>query len=120
MRILLSFFFLFMTLQAKDLQYDSGKLLYFAKGCNGCHGTKAEGMNTYPALANRAEGFLAYKLKRFRAEISEKPIHDMMIPFAIGLSDKEITDLTYFLHRFVDTQTERYDIEFTSEGDGGS
>jgi len=119
-RIFLSIFFLFIALGAKDLQYDTGKLLYFDKGCNGCHGTKAEGMNTYPSLANRAEGFLAYKLKRFRAKISEKPIHDMMIPFAMGLSDKQIADLAYYLNHYVDTQTERYDIEFTSEGDGGS
>ena len=105
---------------ASSSDYEAGKNLYFGKGCNGCHGTKAEGMTTYPALANRAKGFLAYKLKRFRSEISDKQIQEMMIPFAIGLSDTEIDQLCIFLNEYVDEQTERYDIEYTTEGDGGS
>ena len=77
-------------------------------------------MNTYPALANRAKGFMAYKLKRFRSEISDKQIQEMMIPFAMELSDRDIEDLVTFLNEYVDEQTERYDIEYTTEGDGGS
>ncbi len=110
----------FSTLFALSESYEHGKTLYFEKGCNGCHGTKAEGMNTYPALANRAKGFLAYKLKRYRSGISDKQIQEMMIPFALGLSDKEIDDLSLFLNKYIDEQTERYDIEYTTEGDGGS
>jgi cytochrome c553 len=110
----------FTTIMASSSDYEAGKNLYFGKGCNGCHGTKAEGMTTYPALANRAKGFLAYKLKRFRSEISDKQIQEMMIPFAIGLSDTEIDQLCIFLNEYVDEQTERYDIEYTTEGDGGS
>ncbi len=110
----------FSTLFALSESYERGKTLYFEKGCNGCHGTKAEGMNTYPALANRAKGFLAYKLKRYRSGISDKQIQEMMIPFALGLSDKEIDDLSLFLNKYIDEQTERYDIEYTTEGDGGS
>ena len=120
MRIFLLTFLTFTALMSASTDYETGKILYFEKGCNGCHGTKAEGMNTYPPLANRARGFLAYKLRRFRSEISDKQIQEMMIPFAIGLSDKEIDQLALFLNEFVDEQTERYDIEFTSEGDGGS
>lgn len=77
-------------------------------------------MNTYPALANRAKGFMAYKLKRFRSEISDKQIQEMMIPFAIGLSDQNIEDLANFLSEYVDEQKERYNLEYTTEGDGGS
>nr|WP_298692328.1 c-type cytochrome [uncultured Sulfuricurvum sp.] len=33
--------------------YQQGKKLYFAKGCNGCHGVTAGGTNLYPALADR-------------------------------------------------------------------
>ncbi|WP_345977636.1 cytochrome c [Sulfurimonas sp. HSL3-7] len=120
MRILLPIFIAFGSLFALSDDYNAGKVLYFEKGCNGCHGTKAEGMTNYPALANRAKGFLAYKLRRFRSEISDKQIQEMMIPFAKGLSDKEIDQLTTFLNEYVDEQTERYDIEFTTEGDGGS
>lgn len=120
LRTLILVFIAFSTLFASSSDFKAGKTLYFEKGCNGCHGTKAEGMNTYPALANRAKGFLAYKLKRFRSEISDKQIQEMMIPFAMGLSDKEIDQLTTFLSDYVDEQTERYDIEYTTEGDGGS
>jgi len=77
-------------------------------------------MSSYPALANRAKGFLAYKLKRFRSKISDKQIQEMMIPFAEELSDREIDLLVTFLNEYVDEQKERYDIEFTNEGDGGS
>lgn len=120
MRILVLFLLTFNILLAFSESYERGKTLYFEKGCNGCHGTKAEGMNTYPALANRAKGFMIYKLKRFRSEISDKQIQEMMIPFAMGLSDQEIEDLGTFLNEYTDEQTERYDIEFTTEGDGGS
>ena len=120
MRILLLFFLTFTALLAKESTYERGKVLYFEKGCNGCHGTKAEGMATYPALANRARGFMVYKLKRFRSEISDKQIQEMMIPFAKGLSDEEIEALALYLNEYVDEQTEHYDIEFTTEGDGGS
>ena len=120
MRILLLFFLTFSALFSEEGLYERGKVLYFEKGCNGCHGTKAEGMATYPSLANRARGFMVYKLKRFRSEISDKQIQEMMIPFAKGLSDQEIEDLALYLNEYVDEQTDRYDIEFTTEGDGGS
>jgi cytochrome c553 len=120
LRILPFIFIAFVPLFATSSDYKAGKILYFEKGCNGCHGTKAEGMATYPALANRAKGFLEYKLKRFRSEISDKQIQEMMIPFAKGLSDEEIDLLTTFLNEYVDEQKERYDIEFRTEGDGGS
>ncbi len=118
--ILILIFTAYTSLFALSSDYEAGKNLYFEKGCNGCHGTKAEGMNTYPGLANRAKGFLTYKLKRFRSEISDKQIQEMMIPFAMGLSDTEIDQLTTFLTDYIDEQTERYDIDFTTEGDGGS
>jgi cytochrome c553 len=120
LRIFPFIFLAFTSLFAASSDYEEGKVLYFEKGCNGCHGTKAEGMNTYPALANRAKGFMAYKLKRFRSEISDKQIQEMMIPFAMGLSDTDIEQLTTFLNEYVDEQSERYDIEFRTEGDGGS
>jgi len=117
---LLLFFLLNSLLSANDALYTEGKQLYFEKGCNGCHGIKAEGMTSYPALANRAKGFLTYKLERFRDKISDTQIQEMMIPFAVALSDKQINALTHFLNEFYDEQTEKYDIEFETWGDGGS
>lgn len=120
MKFILLFFFTSLLLFAQVSSYEKGKLLYFEKGCNGCHGTKADGLNAYPSLANRAAGFLTYKLKRFRSKISDNQMQEMMIPFAQNLSDEEIDDLVNFLYNYVDEQTQKYEIEFAQEGDGGS
>ncbi|MDD2448568.1 MAG: cytochrome c [Sulfurimonas sp.] len=118
MRLLLLFFTLF-TLSFAS--YDDGKRLYIEKNCGNCHGARLEGMHMYPALANRAKGFLAYKLKRFRSKVSDNQQQEMMIPFAQNLSDKDIDDLTIYMHEFVeDVNKERYDTSFAVEGDGGS
>lgn len=105
---------------ADDALYKKGEKLYFEKGCNGCHGTKAEGMTGYPLLANRAKGFLTYKLERFRSEISDNQQQEMMIPFAKGLSDEQIDLLTTFLNQYHDEMTEKYDSSYQTWGDGGS
>ncbi len=118
-RHILLFFTLAALLSAASA-YEKGKLLYFEKGCNGCHGIKAGGMTSYPPLANRAKGFLRYKLERFRSGISDTQIQEMMIPFAQKLSDEQIDVITTFLNEFTDEQTERYDMEFETWGDGGS
>lgn len=107
-------------LWGKSESYDAGERLYFAKGCNGCHGIKGEGLHEYPALANRDKEILAGKLRRFREGISMNQQQELMIGFAQGLSDEEIDALTTFLHEFVDTQVEQYDMEFETWGDGGS
>lgn len=111
---------LFASLIADDTQYEVGKDLYFEKGCNGCHGLKAEGMNEYPGLANRAKGFLTYKLQRFRSGVSDNQQQEMMLAFARSLSDEEIDALTTYLNEYHDEDTERYDSSFQTWGDGGS
>jgi len=120
LRFITLFCLLFLSLYAATPLYEKGQELYFQKGCNGCHGIKAEGMTSYPALANRAKGFLSYKLKRFRDKISENQQQEMMIPFATALSDDEIDALTTFLNAFVDSDDERYDSSYEPWGDGGS
>jgi cytochrome c553 len=120
LRLFFLFFLLLPSLYAESDLYEKGKILYFEKGCNGCHGTKAEGMTNYPFLANRAKGYLAYKLERFRDKISDKQVQEMMIPFAENLSDKEIDALTTFLSEYHDEQGERYEPGFETWGDGGS
>ena len=91
------------------------------KGCYSCHGHKAEGMHAYPSLANRAKGYMTYKLKRFRSKISDNQQQEMMIPFAVGLSDKDIDNLTTFFTDYVDEDSgEKYDDSFQTSGDGGS
>lgn len=101
--------------------YKEGKRLYLQKGCFGCHGNKAEGLHNYPRLANRAKGFLTYKLERFRSKISDNQQQEMMIPFALNLSDADIDALTTFFSEYVDEGSAgRYDDSYQTHGDGGS
>lgn len=122
MRPLLFILFITFSLFADDVTelYDHGKTLYFQKGCSNCHGSKAEGTGNYPMLANRAKGFMAYKLKTFRKGVAETPMQEMMIGFATPLSDADIDAITTFLSDFVDEQSEKYDPAYETWGDGGS
>ena len=120
LRFIILFFLTFSFVNASS-SYEIGKNLYMEKGCFSCHGTKAEGMHMYPRLANRAGGFLSYKLKRFRDKLSDNQQQEMMIPFATSLSDIDIENLTNFMSNFVDDDSgERYDDSFQTHGDGGS
>jgi len=115
------FFLVAISLFLYGASYDNGDKLYKEKGCGGCHGTKLEGMNRYPYLANRQKGFLMYKLKRFRSRKSDNQQQEMMIPFAMNLSDQEIDDLTTFMYEYVEQENAlRYDDSFETYGDGGS
>jgi len=119
-KTLLLLFTLFSLSEAKT-PYELGKTLYMEKGCYSCHGVNAQGMNTYPLLANRAKGFLTYKLKRFRSKISDNQQQEMMIAYAIELSDEDIDNLTTFFTDFVEVKNgESYDDTYNSWGDGGS
>lgn len=75
----------------------------------------------YPKLANRAKGFLSYKLGRFRDKKSDTQQQEMMIAFAVGLSDEDIENLTTFMEDFKeDALGKKYNDSFVAEGDGGS
>lgn len=120
MRLIVAFIILSVSLFSQDSLYEQGRILYFEKGCNGCHGVKAAGINTYPALANRAKGFLAYKLTQFRQGTANTQSAQIMLSFAQSLNDHDIDAITTFLHDFKDDQKERYNPEFQTWGDGGS
>ncbi len=119
-KLLIPVFLFTSLLFADENTYLYGETLYFAKGCNGCHGTKAEGLSAYPKLANRKKEDLVRKLKQFRQGISTNQQQEMMIPFAKSLSDEEIDGLGTFLSDFQDKQTELYNPAYETWGDGGS
>ncbi len=120
MRFIILIFFIFSFVDAKT-PYELGKELYMGKGCFSCHGSRLEGMHMYPSLANRAKGFLTYKLKRFRDKLSDNQQQKMMIAYAVSLSDNDIENLTTFMTDFVDKKSEEsYDDSFETWGDGGS
>lgn len=120
MRFLIGLF-LILSLSWADSSYERGKTLYMQKGCYSCHGTQAEGMHMYPRLANRAKGYLTYKLNKFKNKESDNQQQEMMIAFAVNLSEQDIDDLTTFFTDFVaEVNSESYDDSYEEHGDGGS
>ena len=117
MRFLI-FLLLGISLQASS-QYDQGKKLYFSEGCNGCHGITASGTHQYPALAYRRKPFLSTKLKEYRAKKASTQLDQMMIPFALELTDAQIDALTTFLSEFNENKKSPSN-SFNIRGDGGS
>ncbi len=112
------FFLPFLLFGASD-SYKKGKNLYFAKGCSGCHGISAGGTNQYPPLAFRRKPFLASKLNAYRAKKGSTQQAQLMIPFAMGLSDPEIDALTTFLSEYNEKKS-TYTPDLSTRGDGGS
>lgn len=120
MRFILSIFSFF-TLLGAQTPYEKGKELYLAKACYSCHGHKLEGIHTYPYLANRAKGYLAYKLNYFRSGKADSQLQEMMIVYAKDLSDEDIENLTTYFNEYVEDELkERYDDSYQVHGDGGS
>jgi cytochrome c553 len=120
LRFITIILFIFALLEAKT-PYEKGKEIYVAKACYSCHGHKAEGMNNFPALANRAKGYMSYKLKRFRSKKADSQAQEMMITYSVDLSDEDIDYLTTFMYEFKDEEShERYDDSYQTHGDGGS
>ncbi len=120
MRFFILFILSLSTLIAQS-SYEKGAHLYIQKGCYSCHGNKLEGLHQYPHLANRAKGYMTYKLKHFRAKEADTQQQEMMITFAVGLSDEDIDNLTTYMYEYVDEKNaESYDDSFSAEGDGGS
>ena len=114
-------FLLFLTSIYAQTSYEKGKKLYITGGCYSCHGNNLEGLNQFPHLANRAKGYMTYKLKYFRAKKADTQSQEMMITFAVDLSDDDIDSLTTYMNEYVeDVNAERYDDSFSAEGDGGS
>jgi len=75
----------------------------------------------YPRLANRSKGYLSYKLKHFRERKADNQQQEMMIDFAVGLSDEDIDNLTTFFTDYKeDDLAEKYDDSYEVYGDGGS
>lgn len=119
MRVFILLFVSTLALFAEPSAYDQGKKLYFEKGCNGCHGISASGSGQYPALAFRRKPFLMTKLKGYRAKQGTTQLSQMMIPFAIALSDTQIDALTTFFSEFKEGSIPAKR-DFNIKGDGGS
>lgn len=118
------FLFLLFTLSTFGIAqtaYEKGKELYITKACYGCHGHQLEGIHNYPHLANRAKGYLSYKLHYFRSGKADSQRQEMMIGLTQGLSDEDIENLTTYFNEYVEERAkDSYDDKYEVHGDGGS
>ena len=73
---------------------ENGKQLAQAKGCIACHQLDGQGTtDLYPNLGGQHAPYLSEQLQHFRSGRRENAI---MYPFAMGLSDQEISDLAAY------------------------
>lgn len=107
------------ALMAAPTNYVQGKKLYFSKGCNNCHGVSATGSGQYPSLAYRRKAFLTYRIKALRAKQKTSQLSELMIPFALGLSDIEIDALSTFLNEYHENKS-TYSPDDSMTGGGSS
>lgn len=104
---------------AAPTPYDLGKKLYFSKGCNGCHGVSATGSGDFPSLAYRRKALLVSKLKRLRTKQGDTQLAQMMIPFALALTDTQIDALSTFLSEYHESKS-TYVPDDSTTGGGSS
>jgi len=108
-------------LSAEDTKYQNGEQIYLSHGCTNCHGLKANGLHSYPSLANRSKWDLKRRLLKFRKGVESSQQSLIMIPFARNLSNSDIDNVSYFLEKIHTNKDEpTYEIEYESWGDGGS
>lgn len=113
-----------LSLDAAELskeQKNEMKQLYLQNACNSCHGNYGEGMGASPRLQGLKEKVILKRLKDLQQGKTRTAFGTIMISFAKSLSPEQTRLMAKYL---ADLETkvpeERYEIEFTIEGDGGS
>ena len=69
----------------------------FRKNCRACHGNRAQGAASYPALSDKEPGYIAEKLEAYRAGTRFGPNSILMIQAAKKLSDADIANLSVYV-----------------------
>lgn len=69
----------------------------FRKSCRACHGNKAQGASSYPALADLDPAYIATQLERYRAGEKIGPNSILMISHAKRLSDEDIANISVYV-----------------------
>ncbi|MFK5937046.1 MAG: c-type cytochrome [Sulfurimonas sp.] len=118
MKFILFLLLFFNTLNADNLSYNRGEMIYLSKACTSCHGPDAEGSTQYPALANKKSEYLEKKLHYFKKGNVNTQSREMMVQFIINLSEKNIQDLVFFLSNH--KEKKRKDVSYDLLGGNGS
>ncbi|MDD3591523.1 MAG: c-type cytochrome [Sulfurovum sp.] len=95
--------------------------LYLQNACNSCHGNYGEGMGASPRLQGLKEEVLFDRLKDLQQGKTRTAFGTIMISFAKSLTPEQTRLMAKYLAKLeTEIPEERYEIEFTREGDGGS
>jgi len=95
--------------------------LYLKNACNACHGMYGEGIGASPRLQGVKEDILLRRLKDLKAGRPRSAFGSIMISFAQALDENETKAMAKYLSNLKTIiPDDRYDIEYTTVGDGGS
>jgi len=95
--------------------------LYLKNGCNGCHGMYGEGIGASPRLQGVREQVLLRRLKDLQRGKTRSAFGTIMISFAKALDENQTIEMAKYLSNLkTKVDDERYEIEYTPAGDGGS
>lgn len=102
-------------------QKNEMRQLYLQNACNSCHGNYGEGMGASPKLQGLKEEVIFERLKDLQQGKTRSAFGTIMISFAKSLSPEQTRLMSKYLANLeTKIPEERYEIEFTREGDGGS
>ena len=80
--------------QAQDVS--AGETLY-QDVCRNCHGPKAQGLASFPKLADKTADYLSMRLEQYRAGERVGANSALMMPHAKDLSDEDIANLAAYI-----------------------
>lgn len=95
--------------------------LYLTSACSSCHGLYGEGMGASPRLQGTREAVILRRLQSLQEGKTRTAFGTIMVSFARSLDENQTKMMAKYLANLKTTIPEdRYDIEYTTEGDGGS
>ncbi|MFT7824898.1 MAG: c-type cytochrome [Sulfurimonas sp.] len=95
--------------------------IYLQNACNSCHGNYGEGMGASPRLQGLKEEVILKRLQDLQKGKTKTAFGTIMISFAKSLDANQTKMMAKYLANIKTViPEERYEIEFTTEGDGGS
>ena len=94
--ILISFTFIFISLELYAADAEAGKIRY-GQSCINCHGPAGKGAASYPKISGKEVSYITAMLETYRDGIEVGPNSYLMIYNAKPLTDEEIANLAEYL-----------------------
>ena len=84
------------AVQAQSQDMAAGEEIY-QSSCKNCHGPAAQGMASFPGLADKSADYLVMRLEQYRAGERVGANSALMAPNAAGLSDADIANVAAYI-----------------------